>query len=132
VRKLVKEGSLTEAEAKTSEASNVLLQALGTAQDLQPEIWVEGLPLMSNDTVILCSDGLHGLVADATIAEIAGRHEPFEAAETLIRRALDAGGHDNVSVGIFRVLEAAPASTQAQSARQDRATRPISMDERPS
>jgi protein phosphatase len=131
VRKLVKDGSLTEEQAKTSEASNVLLQALGTTQELQPEIWVEGLPLVPNDTMILCSDGLHGLVADVTIAEIAARHEPFEAAEALIRRALDAGGHDNVSVGIFRVLEAGSAAAPPQSTRQDRATRPISMLERP-
>jgi serine/threonine protein phosphatase PrpC len=126
VRRLVKNGTLTEEEARTSEVSNVLLQALGTSQDLEPEIWVEGLPLMPNDTIILCSDGLHGLVADATIAEIAGRHEPLEAAETLISRALEAGGHDNVSVGVFRAVDAA-----GPRASSERATRPVSTHERP-
>jgi PPM family protein phosphatase len=104
VAKMVREGSMTAEEAKTSEHSNVVLQALGTSPEVHPDIWRDGLPLVAGDTLILCSDGLHGLVDDIVIAEIAGRYSPTEACQELIKHALQAGGHDNVSVGVFRAM----------------------------
>jgi serine/threonine protein phosphatase PrpC len=71
--------------------------------------------------MILCSDGLHGLVEDEVIADVARRLAPTEACQELVQRALQAGGHDNVSVGVFRVF--APAA-ELVSAR-DRDTRRI-------
>jgi PPM family protein phosphatase len=104
VAKLVRDGTITKEQAKTSEYNNVVLQALGTSQELQPEIWKEGKSLASGDILILCSDGLHGLVPDPTIADTASRLAPLEACHELVRSALDAGGHDNISVGVFRVI----------------------------
>ena len=86
----------------------MLLQALGTAPEITPELWSEGLWLEADDILLLCSDGLHGLVPDRTIAEIATRAEPLDACNELIQAALKAGGHDNISVGVFRVI-AVPA-----------------------
>ncbi len=119
VRKLVREGAMTEAEAAVSENSNVLLQAMGTAPEVKPEI-SQAIPLAAGDVLILCSDGLHGLVADAEIAQIAARHAPEEACQNLIQAALAAGGHDNVSVGVFRIVGAAESAP-----RQGSATRPV-------
>ena len=110
---------MTEAEAAVSENSNVLLQAMGTAAEVSPEI-SQAIPLAAGDVLILCSDGLHGLVADREIADIAARHAPEEACQNLIGAALRAGGHDNVSVGVFRVSAAGPAAS-----RQGSATRPV-------
>ncbi len=107
VAKMVREGAMTAEEAKTSEHSNVILQALGTSPQIAPELWREGVALAPGDTLIVSSDGLHGLVEDDVIAEIAGRMAPAEACQELVRRALDAGGHDNVSVGVFRAFAAA-------------------------
>jgi PPM family protein phosphatase len=104
IRKLVRDGMMTEEEALVSDQNNVLLQALGTAPEINPELWSEGLQLEPDDVLILCSDGLHGLVPDKTIAEIATRAEPLDACQELIQTALKAGGHDNVSVGVFRVI----------------------------
>jgi serine/threonine protein phosphatase PrpC len=104
IRKLVRDGMMTEQEALVSDQNNVLLQALGTAPEINPELWSEGLQLEPDDILILCSDGLHGLVPDKTIAEIAARAEPLDACNELIQAALKAGGHDNVSVGVFRVI----------------------------
>lgn len=113
VAKMVREGTMTPAEAKTSEHNNIILQALGTAPEIDPEIWSDGLPLSAGDTLVLCSDGLHGLVDDVVIAEVAGRYAPAEACQELIRQALRAGGHDNVSVGIFRAIAPAEATSRA-------------------
>jgi PPM family protein phosphatase len=121
VAKMVREGVMTAEEAKTSEHNNIILQALGTMPDVSPDIWSDGIALVPGDTMILCSDGLHGLVEDAVIADIAGRLAPTEACQELVQRALQAGGHDNVSVGVFRVI--APAAEPASAG--DRDTRRI-------
>ncbi len=138
VRKLVKDGAMTEDEARVSENSNVLLQAMGTAPAIVPEL-SEGIVLALGDVLILCTDGLHGLVRDDKIAEIAAQHAPHEACQKLVRAALLAGGHDNVSVGVFRVLDAAaerepapaPAGLTRPIAAQETATRQIPAFERP-
>lgn len=105
VAKLVHEGTLTQEEADHSPMHNVILQALGTSQQMRPIIGARGLPLQLGDVLVLCSDGISGLVPDAKIADIAGRLPPQEACDALIEAALAAGGHDNASLGIFAVME---------------------------
>jgi protein phosphatase len=128
VAKMVREGTMTPAEAKSSEHNNIILQALGTAPEIDPEIWREGLPLSAGDTLILCSDGLHGLVDDVIIAEVADRYAPAEACQELIRRALQAGGHDNVSVGIFRAIP--PPEPTGRDARNTRRIPAMAAEDR--
>jgi serine/threonine protein phosphatase PrpC len=118
VAKLVRDGVLTEQQASRSEHNNVILQALGTTEKVEPDIWHEGLAVGPGDILVLTSDGLHGLVSDATIGEIAARLSPLEACRALIQHAMEAGGHDNASVGVFRA-HAAGDTLNAQ----DRATR---------
>jgi len=139
VAKMVREGSMTAEEAKTSEHSNIILQALGTGQQLEPQLSKEGLPLVQGDTLIVCSDGLHGLVEDRAIADLAGRLSPAEACQQLVQAALLAGGHDNVSVGVFRArsVEADTAAPHHRKPRPipamgsaDQATREIPAFER--
>jgi serine/threonine protein phosphatase PrpC len=133
VRKLVKDGVMTEEEARVSESSNVLLQALGTAPEVKPEI-SQAISLSEGDVLILCTDGLHGLVRDETIGAIASQEAPDEACQALVRAALAAGGHDNVSVGVFRVMQGAsvsPAPSDGSSTRRIRtqsATREVSAN----
>jgi len=115
VAKMVRDGVMTPEEAKTSEHSNVILQALGTGPDIKPELWAEGMALQPGDTLLVCSDGLHGLVDDAVIADIAGRLAPAEACQELIRHAHAGGGHDNVSVGVFRAFAAASSADAADT-----------------
>lgn len=119
VAKMVREGVMTAEEARVSEHGNIILQALGTTPEVAPDIWGEGVTLQAGDTLLVCSDGLHGLVSDDVIAEVACRLAPAEACEELIRRALHAGGHDNVSVGVMRAFIADDAG------RADRDTRRI-------
>lgn len=139
VAKMVRDGTMTAEEAKTSEHSNVILQALGTGPQIRPELWAEGMALLPGDTLLVCSDGLHGLVDDAVIADIAGRLAPAEACQELIRHAHAGGGHDNVSVGVFRAFAAAAGadSTDTDTRRiptmdAARSTRQIAAFERQS
>ncbi|MBV8753459.1 MAG: serine/threonine-protein phosphatase [Hyphomicrobiales bacterium] len=112
VAQLVREGKLTEEEARHSPVSNVILQALGMGPDIEPVIWEKPLGLAPGDTLIVCTDGLTGLVSDPEIAEIAGRLAPHEAGTALIAAANDAGGHDNISVGIIRAAAQAEQTSE--------------------
>jgi PPM family protein phosphatase len=114
--KMIREGLMTEEESKTSGGGNVVLQALGTGADVVPFVWKEGIPLIEGDTLVLCSDGLWNMVDDVAIAEIAARAAPQDACQDLIDAALEAGGYDNVSVGIFAVRAPARAATRTQIA----------------
>ena len=119
VAKLVGAGTLTQEQADHSPMHNVILQALGTSQQMKPIIGSKGLPLEFGDILILCSDGISGLVPDAKIADIAGRLPPREACDALIEAALAAGGHDNASVGAFMaVQEAEPKSVPEPTTRR--------------
>ncbi len=111
VAKLVSEGTLTQEQADHSPMHNVILQALGTSNQMKPIIGSKGLPLDLGDVLILCSDGVSNLVPDAKIAEIAGRNAPQEACNAIIEAALAAGGYDNASLGIFSVEQQAEAKS---------------------
>jgi serine/threonine protein phosphatase PrpC len=76
---------------------HVLLQALGSTARVDPVISEQ--PLAAGDRILLCSDGLHGVVNDETIAR-ALRETPDsgDAAQALVGLALAAGGPDNVTV----------------------------------
>ena len=104
VAKLVSEGALTQDEADHSPMHNVILQALGASAEIKPMIGAHGVPLQPGDVWILCSDGVYNMVPDQKIAEAASRLAPQEACDALIEAALDAGGQDNASLGIFSVL----------------------------
>ncbi|MBO0734759.1 MAG: serine/threonine-protein phosphatase, partial [Methylocapsa sp.] len=102
---MIRDGLITEGEAKTARGRNILLQALGTGPHAGPSITNEPISLLAGDILILCTDGLWSMVDDAAIARLASQAPPREACENLINAALDAGGFDNVSVAVFRFSE---------------------------
>ncbi|MDQ6703030.1 MAG: protein phosphatase 2C domain-containing protein [Pseudomonadota bacterium] len=114
--RMIREGLMTEEESKTSGGGNVVWQALGMSADVLPAVWEKGIPLIEGDTLVLCSDGLWNMVDDAAIAEIAARAAPQEACLHLIGAALEAGGYDNVSVGIFALRPPAGPRAEAPAA----------------
>lgn len=103
VNQLIEAGQLTEEEAETFEHNNIILQALGTSDSVQVDLtFVE---LKRGDTLLLCSDGLSGMVRNEEIREVLRAVEdPHEACKVLIDRANQAGGHDNVTVVISKFL----------------------------
>jgi len=101
VATMVREGLLTSAEAETHPRRNVLQRSMGVAEEV--EVDVRGpIELQDGDTFILCSDGLHGLVKEAELKEIA--RKPIDAAaDEFVRKALERGAPDNVTVIVARV-----------------------------
>ena len=96
VNQLIEAGQLTEAEAEAFEHSNIILQALGTTEHVAVDLtFVE---LRRGDRILLCSDGLSGLVHDDVIREEMACVGPLpQLAERLVDLANAAGGHDNVT-----------------------------------
>jgi len=104
VATMVREGLLTAQEAETHPRRNVLQRSIGVGEEV--EIDVRGpIELQENDTFVLCSDGLHGLVKENEIKEIA-KLPIQQAANEFVRLALDRGAPDNVTVIVARIVRA--------------------------
>jgi len=94
---MMDQGLLNAEQARRFPHRNILLQALGGHTHLEPV--VTEVEVRAHDRLLLCSDGLHGSVTDARIAEIvATTPDLTAAAKALIAEALRAGGPDNVTV----------------------------------
>jgi protein phosphatase len=97
VNQLIEAGQLTEEEAETFEHNNIILQALGTAETVQVDLTF--VNLQRGDRLLLCSDGLSGMVrADELREALVSCPDPLEACRELTDRANRAGGHDNITV----------------------------------
>ena len=97
VNQLIEAGQLTEEEAETFEHNNIILQALGTAETVQVDLTY--VDLRRGDVLMLCSDGLSGMLRADEIREVLSTiPEPLEACRELTERANRAGGHDNITV----------------------------------
>jgi protein phosphatase len=94
-------GLITPEQARSSPHRNVITRALGYQSEVSVDLF--RWPLQVGDIILLCSDGLHGLVADEEIAEIAIAHPADEAIDRLIELANERGGSDNITVVIARV-----------------------------
>ena len=96
-QKLVESGSLTEEEAELSEHRNVILQALGTKPEVEVELTYQ--ELRRGDRLVVCSDGLSGLVqAEEVAGRIDGEEDLVQACEDLVAMANARGGPDNITV----------------------------------
>jgi len=97
VNQLIEAGQLTEEEAENFEHSNIILQALGTADSVQVDLTY--VKVRAGDTLLLCSDGLSGMVRAEELRQALLNHpEPIDVCKVLTDKANDAGGHDNITV----------------------------------
>jgi PPM family protein phosphatase len=102
VAELIKNGSITEEEAKIHPQRNVLTRALGTEDHFEFE--VNSFPMNPGDKFLLCSDGLTGMVAENDIKEIMMSTEGCQLiAEHLVEHANEMGGTDNITVIVIEV-----------------------------
>ena len=101
VAEQVRHGLMTNEQAATSELQSVLTRALGMEEDV--EIDADEIELLPRDSVLLCSDGLTRMVPETEIAGILEQAPNARmAAERLVQRANECGGHDNVTVIVIR------------------------------
>ena len=101
VREMVRDGVLTAEEARHDSRRNVISRWMG---DRSVEADLQELPLCSGDRIVLGTDGLTNFVELDTIAATVESAPEQEAAEELCRLAIDAGGTDNVTAIVIRVV----------------------------
>jgi serine/threonine protein phosphatase PrpC len=95
---------ITPEEAKNHPDSSVLTRSLGHQPEV--EIDIEQHPLALGDTLLLCSDGLWGFVSDLDIERMVDAHGRTlgSSAHGLLELALAAGGNDNISIEMARLV----------------------------
>ncbi len=106
VAALVASGDLTTAQAAASPMRSVLLRALGGSADPGPADLL-AIRAEPGDRLLLCSDGLSGVVPDDTLRRVlAAERRPAAAASRLVMAALAAGTRDDVTAVVADVTPA--------------------------
>jgi protein phosphatase len=103
VQQLVNRGRLTDEQARLHPRSSLLTRALGTDDHVDIDLYRGSLS--PGDRLLLCSDGLTGMLSDQRLAELMGAvSDPEVLVERLIEVANDAGGSDNITVVVVDAL----------------------------
>ncbi len=103
VAEQVRAGLLTEEQARTHAQRNVITRCLGTQAEVDVDVFQE--ELHEGDSLVLCTDGLSGLVSDEELQRIVDQFVPQESVYHLVERANENGGPDNITAIVVRVQE---------------------------
>ena len=103
VGRLVESGIVRSEDAESHPQRHILTAALGSGNVIPPQLSEQPVTLEENDVLILCTDGLWGVVGDQDLAQAARTRPLADACMKLVRMALERGGPDNVTVQLLRV-----------------------------
>lgn len=103
VGRLVESGIVRSEDAESHPQRHILTAALGSSLEVIPHIPEQPVALQEGDVLVLCTDGLWGVVGEAELSRIALSEAPTEACVKLVNAALERGGPDNVTVIVLRV-----------------------------
>ncbi len=118
VQELVDAGEITEEEAAVHPERHIVTRALGGPDEVEPDFFV--LPLVEFERVLLCSDGVTGMVGDRDIESLlADSADPRDAADRLVAAAVAAGGIDNATAVVVDVVGLAGDRTHDSSREQE-------------
>lgn len=94
---------LTDEAIKTHPMRHVLTMAIGVSEELRVDSQV--VSVVSGDQILLCSDGLHGVIEEKILENTLKSEKSLVAkAHYLIEAARERGGPDNITVVLIRVL----------------------------
>ncbi len=114
VQAVMDAGELTEEAAAHHPSRSVVTRHVLMTPPAKPDVSIR--ELQPGDRILLCSDGLHGVIDDATLAAILADHpDPADACRVLIDAANRGGGPDNITVVLVNA-DQGPATSSAQAA----------------
>lgn len=110
VQELLDAGRISPDQVATHPERNVITRALGDPDGAEPDYFVVRLP--DAERLLLCSDGITGMIDDEAVAAIlADTADPRDAADRLVAAALAAGGEDNATAVVVDVVGLADESS---------------------
>lgn len=98
VEKLIQDGEITREESYTHPKKNLLIKALGTDKEVDPDLIYA--PLERGDVLIMCSDGLTNMIREDKILEIIKENKE-DCTTDLVDEANNEGGLDNITVVVI-------------------------------
>ena len=102
VEEMVKQGNITESEARIHPQKNIITRALGINEEVQADFFE--IDVEQGDVIMLCSDGLSNMIEDEDMEYIVKNSDTLQtAAESLVARANENGGNDNITVVLAEV-----------------------------
>lgn len=108
VQFLADKGEISYEEMEIHPDKNKILRAVGAGEKVAPEVCEEPIMLKAGDLVLLCSDGLSGMISDEVIAQTILNSEiqndTQRITKTLLDKALMQGGKDNISISLIQIL----------------------------
>jgi protein phosphatase len=101
VAERVRQGLLSEEEARKHRWRNVITNALGATPSFRLDLL--HFEVREGDRILVCSDGINLLLSDQVLARIVREHTPAEAAAHLVAAANERGSPDNVTAVVLHV-----------------------------
>ncbi len=103
VQELLESGRITQDDAASHPERHVITRALGGPEAVEADYFL--LPVASVERLVLCSDGINGMIDDDAIAGILREtSDPRDAATKLVGAAIAAGGRDNATAVVVDVM----------------------------
>ncbi|MGO5028622.1 Stp1/IreP family PP2C-type Ser/Thr phosphatase [Candidatus Agathobaculum pullicola] len=100
VEEMRRQGRITEADARTHPQKNLITRAVGVEPDVEGDLFEARLA--RGEILLLCSDGLTGMVEDEKIAQTLKDAKTLAlAGDALLTLAMEGGGRDNITVALF-------------------------------
>jgi PPM family protein phosphatase len=104
IQSLIDSGKLTEAEAQTHPQRSVITKALDGTHPVEPDTSVR--EIRAGDRILICSDGLSGVVSHETLRDTLTEYQDVaDATEALVDLALRGGGPDNITCVVADVVD---------------------------
>ena len=103
VQTLVDAGQITEEEAATHRRRNLLIRAIDGVNTVEPDLSIR--EVHAGDRIMLCTDGLSGVLRDDQIRELLSRSDPPGAVTALVEAAIERGAPDNVTCVVADVAQ---------------------------
>jgi protein phosphatase len=103
VAEQVRQGNMTEQQARESSYRNIITRAIGQRPDVEVDTFRQ--PVLKDDILVLCSDGLYGQVSADEITLAVSKVPLDDACTRLVKLANDRGGPDNITIVAVQVTE---------------------------
>lgn len=103
VGRLVESGMVRSEDAEFHPQRHILTAALGSGREVLAHFPDQPALLQEGDLLVLCTDGLWGVVNERELASVAQTNSPADACQKLVSLALERGGPDNITVQVLRI-----------------------------